>query len=156
MTYQAGLPVTYTIVASNPAGPGNAAGAVVIATFSPNLTNITWTCRAFVPAASCTPKGSGNIKDTVDLPVMTFVVYTVNATVIPSPGGDLVSTATINPPAGISDPDTSNNTDTDIDLLALAGLLAYGNIDPPRKISVEGISEHGAFSWQLDTPLVTR
>ena len=58
--------VTYTIMATN-AGPSTATGATVADTFPASLT-CTWTC-AGAGGGTCTAAGSGNINDTVNLPV---------------------------------------------------------------------------------------
>ena len=58
--------VTYTIVATN-AGPSNATGATVADTFPASLT-CTWTCVG-AGGGTCTASGSGNINDTVNLPI---------------------------------------------------------------------------------------
>src|SRR5258706_9043114 len=110
--YAAGIPVQYTIVVSN-AGPNSVTGATVSDTFSANLTSVKWTCSG---SGSCTASGAGDINDTVNLPVGTFVTYTVNATVITTPTSSLVNTSTVS--AGITDPIPGNNSATDNDLLA--------------------------------------
>ena len=58
--------VTYTITASN-AGPDGVTGATVADTF-PAALACTWTCVG-AGGGTCTAAGSGNINDTVDLPV---------------------------------------------------------------------------------------
>jgi uncharacterized repeat protein (TIGR01451 family) len=111
--YAAGISVQYTIVVSN-TGPNSVTGATVSDTFSANLTNVTWTCSG---SGSCTAGGTGDISDSVNLPVGTSVTYTtVNATVINTPNGPLVNSATVS--AGITDPIPGNNSATDTDLLA--------------------------------------
>ncbi|HSY47501.1 MAG TPA: DUF11 domain-containing protein [Thermoanaerobaculia bacterium] len=57
--------VTYTITASN-AGPSNATGATVADTFPASL-SCTWICVG-AGGGTCTPSGSININDTVNLP----------------------------------------------------------------------------------------
>ena len=58
--------VTYTITASN-AGPDPATGGTVADTF-PAVLTCTWTCVG-AGGGTCTASGSGNINDTVNLPV---------------------------------------------------------------------------------------
>ena len=48
--------------------------------------------------------GSGNINETVDLPAGATVTYTVIADIASGATGDLVNTATIARPAGVTDP----------------------------------------------------
>jgi uncharacterized protein DUF11 len=118
--YAANGSVQYSIVVSNPTGPANIVGATVTDTFStnPNLTGTTtWTCTAF-GGASCTASGSNDLNDTaVNLPVGTSVRYTVNVTVIATPSGDLINTATVSVPGGFTDPNPANNSATDTDTL---------------------------------------
>jgi len=129
--FSAGNPIQYTIVVSNPVGTSGVTGASVSGTFDVSLlTNINWNC---VPSgsATCTANGSGGLSDSVDLPVGTSVTYTVNATVVGSPGGNLLTTsASVTAPVGVTDPNISNNTAQDQDGLAPAeiGTTPDGNI----------------------------
>ena len=97
----------YTIVVSN-AGPDDVVGATVSDTFPAVLTGVTWTCLS-AGGASCTAAGSGDIADTVNLPVGGSATYTANATIDPAATGTLSNTATVAPPAGVTDPNPGNN-----------------------------------------------
>jgi uncharacterized repeat protein (TIGR01451 family) len=114
----AGGSVTYTIAATN-AGPDAVTGATVEDTLPGGLTDITWSC-AGIDGGTCSAAGSGNINDTVNLPVTASVTYTVHATVSPSANGSLSNTAKITPPAGTTDPDPEDATDTDTDTIEVA------------------------------------
>ncbi|HSN57354.1 MAG TPA: S8 family serine peptidase, partial [Candidatus Sulfomarinibacteraceae bacterium] len=103
--------LSYTIVVGN-AGPDDVVGAAVVDAFPAELTGVTWTCAA-AGGASCTAAGSGDIGDTVDLPVGGTATYTAVATVAPGATGTLSNTATVNPPAGVTDPDPGDNSATD-------------------------------------------
>ncbi|MFT3890458.1 MAG: DUF11 domain-containing protein [Anaerolineales bacterium] len=155
--YAANLAVTYTITASNPTGPGGVVGASVTDAFPANLTNITWTCTGS-GGASCTAGGAGNINNTVvNIPVGAWVTYTVNATVIAAPSGSLVNTATINPPAGVTDPIPGNNSATDTDQLITAssfGGYGTGSIGPGADGNIEFIPPNTIATLQFGTPLV--
>ncbi len=121
-TYTPGLSTTYTITVSN-AGPSDVVDATVADTFPAEVTATSWTCAAD-PGASCTASGTGNISDaTVDLPAGTSVIYTVAAQTDVAATGDLVNTATVTPPAGVSDPAPGDETDTDTDTPALSADL---------------------------------
>jgi uncharacterized repeat protein (TIGR01451 family) len=109
-----GQTVTYTIVVSN-AGPSNVVGAVVSDVFPAMISSAIWTCVA--SGGSCSPSGSGNISDTVNLPVGATLTYTVLATISPSATGNLVNTATVIPPGGVTDPNMANNSATDTDTI---------------------------------------
>jgi len=112
-TYTPGMDVTYTIVVSN-TGPNNVTGAAVSDTFPAKLAAIHWTC-AGTGGGSCTASGNHAINDTIDLPVGATVTYAVTAKAKSSATGNLSNTATVAPPAGITDPDGSNNSATDRD-----------------------------------------
>ncbi|WP_429019339.1 DUF11 domain-containing protein [Comamonas sp. 4034] len=136
-----GATVTYTITASN-AGPTDATGATVTSTLPAALTGATWTC-AGAGGGTCAASGSGNISDTVNLPVGATVTYTVTAKVAANASGSLTSTASIAAPAGVDDPTPANNSATassvvttpgaatpvpalDLAALALLGSLSAG------------------------------
>ncbi len=107
--------LTYTITASN-AGPSAAAGATVADPFPASLT-CHWTC-AGAGGGTCTPSGSGNINDPVNLPAGGSVTYTAVCTVSPLAGGTISNTATATAPAGVTDPNPANNSSTDSDVVA--------------------------------------
>jgi len=113
-----GLPIVYTIVASNPATV-DAVGATVTDVLPAALTSVTWTCVAS-SGSSCGASGTGNISDTVNLLAGGTATYTVHAVVSLSATGSLSNTATVAPPAGIPDADDSNNSATDTDTLTPA------------------------------------
>jgi uncharacterized repeat protein (TIGR01451 family) len=112
-TVTAGGPVTYTIVASN-SGPAAANGATVNDTFPAALTGCTWTCVG-AGGGTCTAAGAGNIADTVNLPMGGSVTYTVSCTVDAAATGTLTNTATVTPPAGVTDPTPANASASDVD-----------------------------------------
>ncbi|MEP7201973.1 MAG: hypothetical protein ABI894_05150, partial [Ilumatobacteraceae bacterium] len=111
-----GTSVTYIVVATN-AGPSAVVVAPVTDTLPANLSGATWTC---VPAGggSCAAgSGSGNVSTTVDLPVDATATLTITATVVAAATGNLVNTASIAVPAGVTDPTPANNGSTDTDTL---------------------------------------
>ena len=87
-------------------------------TFAGTLTGVSWTCSGS-GGATCAANGSGNINDTVNIPVGGTATYTVNATVSASATGTLSNTATVTPPGGTTDPTPGNNSATDTDTLTL-------------------------------------
>ena len=93
---------TYTIVVTN-SRPEHATGATVADTFPAYLTGATWTATATGGATGFTASGSGNINDTVNLPVGSTITYTVTGTIDPAATGSLVNTATVTAPAGVTD-----------------------------------------------------
>ena len=122
-SYTPGGTVTYTIVVAND-GPDGAVGATVTdpVTAAAQVLSASWTC---VPSggATCSPDTvSGDIDDTVDLPVGGTVTYTLSVTVRASASGNLVNTATVAPPAGTTDPGPGPNSATDTDAV---GAILY-------------------------------
>jgi len=113
-TVTAGGQVTYTIVVQN-AGPSNAVGALVTDAFPAALTNITFTSVATGGATGNNLSGTGNISNTVNLPVGSRITYTVQATVSPTATGTLVNTASVAAATGTTDVNTANNSATDSD-----------------------------------------
>ncbi len=110
---EAGKPITYTITVEN-IGPSNAVGAVVVNNFPSDVLSVNWTCTAQTAGATCgRANGSGNIYDTVNMPVGGKIIYLAMGTL--AGGTDPVSkpitnTAVITSPI---DPDPSNNSSTD-------------------------------------------
>ena len=112
-----GTDVTYTIVASNAAGPSLATGVTVSDTFPAVLTTCTWSSTAVGGASGNDPGPTlGNINDTdIALPFGASVTYTVNCNIDPSATGSLENTATIT--SAVADPVPGNNSATDTDTL---------------------------------------
>jgi uncharacterized repeat protein (TIGR01451 family) len=111
-TTAVGLPITYTIVASN-AGPNPAVGATVTDNVPSRMTGVTWTC-AGAGGGTCTASGTGSINDTVDLPANATVTYTLSGTVGISASSPLANTASVTA-GGVADPNDANNAVTDAD-----------------------------------------
>ena len=122
-----GESVTYTITVSN-AGPNAVLNATVKDTF-PAILTPTWTSTTAGGATSTGGTGSGNINDTVNLPVGSSITYTASATVSKAATGTLSNTATVGLPATVSDPDPSNNSATDTDTLTPRADLSITKTD---------------------------
>ena len=112
-----GTSTTYTIVVSNN-GPSGVTGATVSDILPAAISSDAFTAVGSGGASGFTASGSGNINDTVDLPAGSTITYTLNANISSSATGNLVNTATVTAPAGVTDPDLSNNSATDTDALA--------------------------------------
>ncbi|WP_169981199.1 choice-of-anchor L domain-containing protein [Tautonia rosea] len=112
-TASVGETLTYTVIVANP-GPSNVTGARVTDTFPADLGNVSW-IAAFGGGATGTTSGTGNINQAVNLPSGGSVTYTVTGTVSQTAvvGSTLVNTASVALPAGVVDPNPSNNSDTD-------------------------------------------
>jgi hypothetical protein len=128
-TETAGTPVTYTIVVSNN-GPLGVTGATVIDVFPAIISGVTFTSVASGGATGNTPAGTGDIDDTVSLPIGTSITYTANGTIDSTAIGTLFNTATVNPPAGFTEFNPADNSATDTDMLAVitAGVDAGGTL----------------------------
>ena len=113
-----GQSVTYTIAVSN-SGPSTVAGATVTDTVPAAITGATWTCVG-AGGGSCTASGSDSINDIVTLPVGGTVTYSLTGTVSTFPAGSLSNTATVLAPGGVTDPDLTNDSATDTDVLPCA------------------------------------
>jgi uncharacterized repeat protein (TIGR01451 family) len=107
--YVPGSPLSYTIVATN-LGPSHVLGASVTDALPGPLTSFTWTCAGGTGGSCRTASGTGSIAALVDLPVGGTATFTVTGIVASSVTGVLANTATILPPAGVTDPVAGNNT----------------------------------------------
>ena len=67
--------------------------------------------------AACTASGAGSISDTVNLPAGSNVTYTITAAVSNTAATDIVNSASVIAPPGVSDSDPANNSAGDIDTL---------------------------------------
>lgn len=109
-TYTAGQPLTYTIVIDN-AGPIASPATTVVDIFPASFTAPTWTCSGS-GGASCTASGSGNLTQNISLPAGSAATFVVNGVVAAGTTGTLSNTVTAVVGAGVSDPNTANNTAT--------------------------------------------
>jgi len=125
-TVTAGDPVTYIITASN-AGPGDVTGAPVVDNFPAALTCM-WTC-AITGNGSCTTTGWGNITDSISLTSGSKATYTAMCAVASNATGSLSNTATITPPTGVMDANSSDNSVTDTDSLAVTTNVTMSVVD---------------------------
>ena len=125
-----GTPDTYTIVVSN-AGPSDVTGAALADPVPADVTAATWT---FVSAAgggsvAGPTSGSGALATTVDLPSGATVTFTFTVQIDPSATGSLSNTATVSPPAGVTDTIPGNDSATDTDTLTPLADLSITNTD---------------------------
>jgi uncharacterized repeat protein (TIGR01451 family) len=126
--------VTYTITASN-AGPDPVTGGTVADTF-PAVLTCTWACVG-AGGGTCTAAGSGNLNDTVNLPVGGSVTYTASCAINASATGTLSNTATVSGGA-TGDPTTANNSATDTDTLTPQADLAITKTDGVTTVTAGG------------------
>ena len=107
---------TYTIVVTN-AGPSKVIGAIIRDTFPSTFTGVTYTATQSGGASGFNASGSGNINNTVTMPPASKITYKATGTISPSATQSISDTATVTAPNGVTDPNTANNTATDIDTL---------------------------------------
>ncbi len=146
-----GQNLTYTIVASN-AGPANATNAARVTDSVPNgsLMNAHWTCTA-TAGSSCgsVTSANGSINRVVSIQSGGRVTYTLTATVRTTATGTFTNTATVaTTGAGIADPDTSDNSWSDIDTI----------LPPVETLGARGlrIGMSGPDVRQLQTILIAK
>ncbi|MEZ6115191.1 MAG: SdrD B-like domain-containing protein [Pirellulaceae bacterium] len=111
-----GETLTYQITVSNE-GTAAVSGATVADSFPSSLTNVSFTSTTTGGASGNTASGSGNISDTVNLPVGSTIVYSVSGTVSPSATGQISNTATVASPTSVTETNLDNNSSTHIDTL---------------------------------------
>ena len=117
-TYTPGLDASYTIVVTND-GPFGVQGARISDPLPSGITTASWTCGNATGGAQCgVASGTGAIDTTADLPAGSSVTYTLSMGIPTEQTGSLTNTATVTPPDGTSDPDTSNNTASDTNTAA--------------------------------------
>lgn len=102
--------LTYTITVRN-AGPSDVTQARVVDVFPGSLRNVTYTRLA----AGMITTGSGSIDEKVDLAAGGTITYTVTGKLDEAAVDSVVNTASVQPPAGVTDPDPGNNQSTDVD-----------------------------------------
>lgn len=110
----------YTITASN-AGPSDVPAATVVDNFPAACVAPTWTC-AGAGGGGCLASGSGNIDQVVDLPAGGSVTFTATCPINASASGTLSNTVAVT--AAVSDPDSANNSATDISTIIAVPVLS--------------------------------
>lgn len=107
----AGETLTYVIELRNE-GPDDVLAASVADTVPAPL-SCSWTCAAEAGASCLAGTLDGDLVDSADLPDASAVVYTGACDVQESFAGTVVNTVSVTPPAGVTDPDAANDSDTD-------------------------------------------
>jgi uncharacterized repeat protein (TIGR01451 family) len=89
-------------------GPSDVVQAQLQTTLPSELNNVSWTCQA-TGNATC-PASSNGLPSLLDLASQSKLVFTITGTISSSATGTLALDASISPPAGTNDPDSSNNS----------------------------------------------
>lgn len=112
VTTTPGSLITYTLSITN-SGPSAANGVAVTDIFPSALENMLWSCSG-VGGGVCPALGAGQIvTNTIYLPPNARVTFVARGQVALAATGGLTNTAQIAAPAGVTDPQTNNNTSTD-------------------------------------------
>jgi len=117
----AGGTITYVIRVEN-SGTSDAVDALVEDTAPPRLGSLTWTCTPS-PGSSCFGSGSGSIAELVTVAAGGFVEFDFQGTLQDTDPIPITNTATVTAPASATELITSDNTDSDTDIV---GLFADG------------------------------
>ncbi|HVN52937.1 MAG TPA: hypothetical protein VMT46_01310 [Anaerolineaceae bacterium] len=131
LTYVPGATTTYTIVVGN-TGDGTVANAQLSDALPPVATRWTWTCGAATGGATgCTgvTNSTASFTDAINLPPGSTITYTVVATTNSAALTNLVNTAVIDPPAGVTEKTPADNTATDTDTPDPHATLTVGKAD---------------------------
>ena len=147
-----GSNIQYTIVVAN-SGPSDATGVDVDDVFPAAVTGVTWTCAPAGGAACPNAAGPGDLAETVDLPAGGSLTYTVSGTVDPALVGSLMNTASLTVPAGFTDTDGGNdsdsvtdNVDSMIDVAVTKTTLTPPPIVPGAMIQYQIVVDNGGPS----------
>jgi uncharacterized repeat protein (TIGR01451 family) len=131
--------LTYTIEVSNP-GPSDALAAAVEDVFPPELIGCEWSCAPAGGALCTGGPVAGDLTDSVDLFAGSSATYTATCTVDPGASfSELSNTATVAAPAGVTDPDLTDNAATDVDLGS-------------GMIFADGFESGDTAAWSATTP----
>jgi uncharacterized repeat protein (TIGR01451 family) len=126
--YQGG-PVTYTIVVTNKTVAYAVTGTVTD-TVPASVTSVTWTCVASAGSSCAAASGAGNtINTSATLLANGTATYTVTGTVSAGAAGTLTNTASVAPPAFLTDANAADNSATDSDPINVRADLSVTKTD---------------------------
>ena len=112
----AGAQNTYTVSVTN-AGPAAVIGASITDAFPNNFNGLTYTASETGGATGFSASGNGNINDIVNMPAGSKIIYKAKGKLSSAATGNLLNTALVAVPAGMSDPNSANNSATDSDTI---------------------------------------
>ncbi len=117
-TVAPGAPLTYIVTIENK-GPSDIAQATFVDNLPPELTNATWSCAITSGNGSCdeetgTADSNNQISTTLDLEQGAIATYTITTQVsATAASGSITNTGTVRRPNDVTDPDETNNSDSD-------------------------------------------
>lgn len=130
-TVAPGGALTYTVTARN-YGPSltTATNVPITDTMPAQLTGVTWTCTGSGGATCGAASGSGNLNTTATLPFNGAATYTISGAVsAATPLGTVISnTATLTPPAWITDYTTNDNSATVTTTVSNSNITISGTV----------------------------
>ncbi len=136
-----GLGYLQAVGADGASASVDAVGATVTDLLPPEI-SCSWTCTPS-GTASCNPGPiTGDIDDSVDIPAGDSVIYLATCDVDVAATGVLTNTATVTPPAGLPDPNPSDNSSTDVNTLHL----------PNGEIFSDGFESGDTSAWSSSVP----
>lgn len=139
-----GQVLVYSITVAN-AGPLPAIGAQLIDTLPAELVDGEWACLPDESSTACPSPpnnaGEGDLFALIDLPVDGFLRYDLSARVQAGSGATVSNTASVAPPDGLDELDTSNNSATAEVLIVPQGIFANGFEALPLPLTVPGATK---------------
>ncbi|MCK7593437.1 hypothetical protein M0G41_07120 [Lysobacter sp. CAU 1642] len=151
-TLTSGSSTTYVVVVSNN-GPSAANGATVSDPAVTGLAKTAVSCSAASNGASCpgAPSVAALEAGTLAIPALPSggsITLQVTATVTAAGGSSVTNTASVAPPAGVTDPVPGNNSDDDTDSV-VAGTLPSADLSISKDNGVSGLSVGGTTSYTV-------
>ncbi len=155
-TYVPNGMLTYTVSIINN-GPSGVTGAVIADNIPFQIASWSWICASQNGGATgCDPTSNTttNFNDTINLPNGASIVYTVTASISSSASGDLINSASITAPAGVSDLIAGNNSASDTDQAIISSTFPDGNIGTTKDGQVDVLVPGASLTLALNSPLV--
>ncbi len=147
-TAQAGGAISYVVAITN-AGPSAAGGTAISDVVPSSITSVSAVCGAATGGAICpgssaiTVAGNSVSTSIPTLPANSSVSFTISGTVSGSATGNIANTASLTPPANVTDSSAGNNASTaNTSVVPVADLLLL-------KTGPAAVNAGGGISYQL-------
>lgn len=126
-------------------GPSPVLGAGVADVIPTSLANCTWTCTSST-GSSCSPAGSGDVADQVDLEAGGWVDYVLVCELAGTPD-TVVNTATVSAPGSVVDPQIANNSATDVVAITAGRVPDGASLPGPAVLTVDRAGDQLVLDW---------